>query len=262
LQNVFLTFSYPFASSSSSLTILFANVWPYFPVSGCRRISITVIASNVEIESDFISLEVGGDMTLADLKAVIHSDINVPPAAQTLIYNNQPLRNDSLTLAQVGVGEGDMLAMHIRVPERTPAAGPGAGAATTTGGGRQQARGGLSARDAALAQRQQMLPDPETLRLHMLGDPRVLEGVRSQNPQLADAASDPQRFRDVLMAQQRAELEAEAAKEARIAELNADPFNPDAQREIEEIIRQNSVMENLHSALEHTPEGKFDGLME
>jgi DNA damage-inducible protein 1 len=194
-------------------------------------------------------------MTLADLKAVIHSDINVPPPAQTLIYNSQPLRNDSLTLAQVGVGEGDMLAMQIRVPERTPAAGPGG--AATIGGGRQQARGGLGGpRDAALAQRQQMLPDPETLRLHMLGDPRVLEGVRSQNPQLADAASDPQRFRDVLMAQQRAELEAEAAKEAKIAELNADPFNPDAQRQIEEIIRQNSVMENLHSALEHTPEGK------
>lgn len=204
------------------------------------------------VESEFVSLDVGEDMTLADLKAVIHSEINIaPPPSQHLFHNNQPLTDDSKSLQQIGISEGDMLGMQIQVATANSNTGQNNNAP-----GRQVAAGNAGPQNASQSRRQQMMPDAETLRLQMLGDKTVLEAIRTRNPPLAAAVDNSQRFREVLHSQQRAEAEAEAAKEAKIAMLNADPFNLEAQREIEEIIRQNAVTENLHTAMEHTPEGK------
>lgn len=47
---------------------------------------------------------------------------------------------------------------------------------------------------------------------------------------------------------------AEMAQQREIARLNADPYDVEAQRKIEEAIRQQAVMENMEHALEYSPE--------
>lgn len=200
------------------------------------------------VDSELVNLDVGAEMTLADLKAVIQSDINIPPQSQHLFHNSLPLSDDAKTLLEIGIAEGDMLGIHIQVPT------------ANSNAARSRQAGPRSVAPQPSRRQQQMAADPETIRLQMMGDRAILEAVRARNPALAGAIDNPQQFREVFASQQRAEAQAEAAKEARIAMLNSDPFNLDAQREIEEIIRQNAVTENLHTAMEHMPEGKMNYL--
>lgn len=198
-------------------------------------------------------------MTIADLKAIIESDTNIPSPALHLSHNEHLLADDAQTIVQAGITDGDMLGLMVRSNSQStpqtqaqrankrvlPNQGPRSGSGSAS---RQQGGAGAG-------------PDPEMIRLQMLGDPAVMAAVRERNPALADAASDAQRFREAFGNEQRKALEIEAEKQARLARLNADPFDVEAQREIEEMIRQEAVMENLQNAMEHTPEGEFDPML-
>jgi DNA damage-inducible protein 1 len=187
-------------------------------------------------------MDVFPDMTFNDIKALVQNEINVPPASQHFFFNQQPIVDTNQTLTQVGIGEGDMLGMAVEDPEE---------------GVR---RGQRSAQQSSSQQGplQTERPDPERMRLHILGDPQMMAAVRGRDPELAEAANNRDRFHAVWNQRQRQGAQVEAERNAQLALLNADPFNPDTQRKIEEIIQHERIQENIQKALEENPECKLD----
>lgn len=143
-------------------------------------------------------------------------------------------------MEELNIADGDMLSLHIRdmSGSTTVRAQP---AARPTQGAPQQQRGG---RD-----------DPEVIRLQILGDPNMRQEAQRQRPELAAALDNPQRFAQLWHEMADAERRERAMRQQRIADLNADPFDVEAQMRIAEMIREERVQENLQNAIEHNPEG-------
>lgn len=172
-------------------------------------------------------------MTINDLKGYIESETGVRSTDQRIYFNNQELTDGSRTLQHCQLVEDSMIGMQVRGSERGP---------YNVGSNRPA---------------QNRAPDPEMYRLRVLGNPAELAQLRARSPELADAVQDPIRFRQTFEELLRRQAHLETERQRRQDLLAADPFNVDAQREIEEMIREEQVMENLQNAVEHNPEGIY-----
>lgn len=213
----------------------------------CRQITIsinTIDAPQVTLEQDFLTPDVGPDMTVADLKSYIESETNIKTGALRIYYGNQELVDDAKTLQQCGMSDDSMLGVQVRNPQ-APSVGSGRPV-------RPQRRG-----PAQPGSRQGAQTDPEMIRLQAMGNPEILATIRASDPDLANAVQDPARFQQIFEDKLRQRVEMDAEIQRRNDLLSADPFNIDAQREIEEMIRQEGVIENLQNAMEHNPEGIY-----
>ncbi|KAK6384832.1 hypothetical protein, variant [Exophiala oligosperma] len=173
-------------------------------------------------------------MSLNDIKAFVEAEINIPPIAQHFLHDGRPVTDTSISLAQMNIHEGDVVALAVQTRQRRRPA-----TENTMGQPAQRVRSGN---------------DPEQLRLRILGDSHMLAECQRQDPELAAACSDRQKFHDLWSARQRQYEQAQREKEQQIALLEADPFNVEAQQKIEEMIRQERVAENLQKAMEENPE--------
>lgn len=147
-------------------------------------------------------------------------------------------------MEQLGIADGEMLAVHVRETRPAPVAAPASRPRP-----QQQAQ-------AAAGQGARQPPDPETVRLQILGSPSMRAQLERQQPSLAAVVDNPAAFASEMRASLDREQRERIERQREVARLNEDPFNIDNQRRIEEIIRQERVMENLQSAMEHNPEGE------
>lgn len=98
-------------------------------------------------------------------------------------------------------------------------------------------------------------PDPEGVRQQLLMNPDAQNDLRRRDPELGAAINDPTRWREAFAMRQRQAEDAERERQNQIQLLNEDPFNVEAQRRIEDLIRQDRVVENLQKAYDENPEG-------
>lgn len=212
---------------------LIAN--PNTPIN--RRITLSIYNPQAAEQDTLLTLEIFPDMTLATLRESVQAETNVLPTSQHIYHNGRLISDDSKTMEQLQIGDGEMLAVHVR---------------------HMQGSTGLPSQPRRQeTRRRQPGHDPEVVRLEILGNPALRQQLQRQSPELAAAVDDPalfaRMFQDSLDREQRERLE----RQREIDRLNEDPFNIENQRRIEEMIRQERVMENLQNAMEHNPEGEL-----
>jgi len=97
---------------------------------------------------------------------------------------------------------------------------------------------------------------PAGLQAYLRANPQMLQQLRFADPELAEAASDANlaRLTALLARRQHAIQEQKMQEQRRIALLNADPFDIEAQRKIEEEVHASNVRENMEMAMEFHPE--------
>lgn len=213
-----------------------------------RRITLSIANPEIEgHEGDLLSLDVYPDMTVDTLRGSIQAETRIDTTAQHLYHNGQLITDDSKTMAELNIGDGDMLALHVRdMRGSTGIPTPGA----------SRARPDQSSSSSA-GRRPGAEQDPELVRLQILGDPRLRAEIQRQQPELSAALEDPQRFAQLFNASYERERRERYERQQMINRLNEDPFDVEAQARIEEMIRQERVMENLQNAMEHNPEGAY-----
>lgn len=199
------------------------------------RVTISINAPNEPSDQELLTLDLPPGLTVADLKSFVQSETNFPALSQHFYLNGQPLGSDAQTLEDAGVKDGEMMAMLVN-----------RSSASNTAQARQQRNRRRGEPDAG---------EIETTRLRILGHPQSQATLIDQKPDLAAALHDPVRFREAWLQLIREEDDRERERQNQIALLNEDPFNVDAQRRIEEMIRQDRVQENLQLAYENNPEG-------
>lgn len=168
-------------------------------------------------------VEIDPNMELENVMALLEAESSIPVNEQSISYEGRELSNPKSTIRQLGVqGENAMLLLRRKVANV---------------GGRS------------------IEQDSEMMRLQILGDPQLMAQLQEAQPELAAAAqSNPARFAELLRHTRERQYGAEMAQQREIERLNADPYDVDAQRKIEEAIRQQAVMENMEHAIEYSPE--------
>ncbi|KAG0201917.1 DNA damage-inducible protein 1 [Mortierella sp. GBA30] len=200
-------------------------------------------------QGDLHTIEVDSQMELENIKALLEADCNIPAEEQVLFHNEIELKDPKSTLEGNNVVQDDILTLRRRVKKQRVAN------VATIGEGPGQSAGGPSVHPGQISQGGGDPHNAEQIRQHLISNPAMLRQLQETQPDLAEAAqNDPNRFHEMIRELDVQRRSAEMARMREINQLNADPFDMEAQRRIEEAIRLENVAANMEAAMEYNPE--------
>ncbi|GFS06190.1 DDI1-like protein 2 [Elysia marginata] len=203
------------------------------------------------LSDQLFNIEVSEDLELENFKALCQEETGVSASEMSIVWNGRPLHDEKLTLKEYGIHNGDMvLVQHMRgqMGQQSSGSTPSNTGPLNIDFRNIQLPGG--SRQAPPSRRED---DPKYLMDMLLSNPSQLAVLKERNPPLADAvlSRNLEKFRKVFNEQKEAKLREE---QNRIRLLTADPFDPNAQQQIEEAIRMKNVETNMETAMEYAPE--------
>ncbi|KEQ62787.1 uncharacterized protein M437DRAFT_9250, partial [Aureobasidium melanogenum CBS 110374] len=170
------------------------------------QVTIQINAPGHALDEEFLPLDADNSSTLANLKTQVHDGTGFPITSIQFFLNGAPVVGDDKTLDQAGIKNGEMLYMLVREQNNMP---------------RQQTR----PQQSQPPQQGRFSNDQiETLRLQLLGNPQAMQQVSQERPELAAAASDPVRFRELYVTSVQQAEARERERREQMQLLNDDPF--------------------------------------
>ncbi|KAJ2999506.1 DNA damage-inducible protein 1 [Globomyces sp. JEL0801] len=160
------------------------------------------------------TLDVDSSLQLLDLKALIEVELNVNHQHQLLYLNGNLLTKDQQSIKDNGISNDDIILVRANTPAPSEA---------------------------------------EIVRQRVLQNPQLRQQLTAQNPMLDQALNDPQQFERIFAELKRhAEQQRMPPPPTNINDF--DPFDIEAQKRIEQEIRQQNISQNIENALENNPE--------
>uniref|UniRef100_A0A7I4BGR1 DNA damage-inducible protein 1 n=1 Tax=Physcomitrium patens TaxID=3218 RepID=A0A7I4BGR1_PHYPA len=187
----------------------------------------------VRINDRSFTVEVDSDELVENLKSILEVEANVPAIQQQLWFKGEELPN-SVRLSAAGILEDSMLTLVMSTFSSAEELLEGW-------------HGSIRANGSAA--------DPVEILSQLRGDPVAMAELEQSHPTLARSVleNDVESLQEFLHELQRRKL-IRGQQEHEYDLLFADPFDVDAQRRIEEDIRQRNVNDNWEAAIEYNPE--------